>query len=189
MRALRWTGRHAAAALVGAAVAGIVTGLAARLVMWGIRLANPSHNGAVTHEGVVNGQWTWSGTWNLVTTALSYALLGGLPYLLVRPLLRGGEALRGLEFGVLAFVLGGTVVLDDSYEYVRFVSTWIAVLAFASLYPLYGVVLGAVAGRIAPSPRTHHWPRVTAAASLVLALFAAVQAVGIVGHLRRVYFP
>ena len=188
MRPVRWFLRHAAAALAGALVASLVVGIAARLIMWAMRLANPSHNGAVTHEGVVNGQWTWSGTSNLIATAMFTGVLGGVPYLVLRPLLRGPAWVRGLEFGVLTFVIAGTVVLDGDYEYFRYVSTWIAVLSFAALYPLYGLVLGVVAGRIAPSPLVHHWPRLTAVASAALAVWVAVQALSTLGDLRVTYF-
>jgi hypothetical protein len=180
--------RHAAAVLLGGVVAGAAAGLAARLVMWSMRLANPAFNGATTHQGVENGRWTWSGTSYILATAIVVGVFGALLYLPLRPLLRGGPALRGLEFGFLAFVAFGGLVLDGSYEYVRFVSTWVAVAAFAAIYPWYGLVLGVVAGRVAPAPAIHHWPRATAVASAALGVAAVIGAVDYGRQLRFEYF-
>ena len=137
---------------------------------------------------VALGTSTWSGTATLIATAVSTGLLGGVAYLLLRPLLRGPAWARGLEFGVVTFVIAGTLVLDGDYEFFRFVSTWVAVLSFAALYPLYGLVLGVVAGRIAPPPPDHRWPRLTAVASAAFAVWIAVEGVGTLRQLRVTYF-
>jgi hypothetical protein len=117
--------------------------------MFAIRLLNPSHNGEVTHAHSEVGRWTIDGTFDVVAQAMVVGVLGGAVYLAVRSSLGRRP---GLIYGFLLLAVFGPVVLDGSYEYFRFVSTWAAVAMFAALYPLYGLVVAVVADRLAPPP-------------------------------------
>ena len=175
--------RLVVAALVSGAVGGAAAGFGARCVMFLIRLANPAFNGTTTHEGFVNGQWTMAGTSNLVIQGLFSGFAGGVLYVLLRSLLVGPTPVRGALFGVALLAIGGSAILDGNYEYSRFVSTWVSVGAFASLYLVFGVVVAAVADAVAPRrapsvrPWRRHLRRVASSALLVGGALAAWQLV------------
>lgn len=178
------------AAIVGGVVGGAVAGVGARLAMWVIRLMNSTHDGEVTHAGYEVGRLTLSGTASLVTEGVFFGVLGGAFYLVLRPLLpRRRSWLRGLSYGLGVFVVFDEVVLDGSYEYFRFVSTWVAVAMFAALYPLYGVVVAAVADRIAPPPLVDDGRRRSVrVARAVLLVLGVVGLASAVEDVRRTYF-
>lgn len=184
--------RHAlrlfGASVLGAVVAGAVAGLGARVAMWVIRLMNDSHNGEVTHANSAVGQWTLEGTLNLVITgALIFGLPGAVLYLLVRRLLPGPLAVRGVAFGAVVLAVGFSgFVQDNEYEYDRYVSPAAALPMFMALFPLYGVVLVQVAerlGRGSLGPPRHRLVRVGGRLLLVVLLLAGTA--DIVSRLRR----
>ena len=176
--------------LLAGLVGGVVAGLGARLIMFVVRVVNPSFNGGVTHNGVVNGQWTSSGTMAIVVEALFLGILGGWVYFLLRPLLVGPTLARGVEFGALLLVVFGSVVLDGDYEFTRFVPAWQSVSAFAALYVLYGVVVALIGDRAAPVSRRAasgpgHWAHRVGTVAVAIAF--AVATVGFVEGLRFRY--
>ncbi|MEY2476149.1 MAG: hypothetical protein QOG87_1464 [Actinomycetota bacterium] len=146
--------RHAlrlfGATVLGAIVAGAVAGLGARVAMWVIRRMNDSHNGEVTHANAAVGQWTSSGTVEIVVAgALFFGLPGAFLYLLVRRFLPGPLLVRGLLFGAVVLAVGFSgFVQDNEYEYDRYVSPAVSVPLFMALFPLYGVVLVPLAERL-----------------------------------------
>jgi hypothetical protein len=161
--------RHAlrlfGATVLGSIVAGAVAGLGARVAMWVIRVMNDSHNGEVTHANSAVGQWTSSGTVDIVITgAMIFGLPGAVLYLLVRRWLPGPPVLRGLLFGLVLLAIGFTAfVQDNEYEYDRYVSPAVSVPLFMVLFPLYGVLLAPVAerlGRGSMTPPRHRLVRV-----------------------------
>lgn len=157
------------AALVGGIVAGGVAGLGARLVMFAIRLLNPTFNGATTHAGSEIGRWTLEGTLALVTEGAFMGISGGLLYLLVRRWVPGTGWRKGLAFGALLLVLGGPLVIDGDFEFFRYVSPWISVGLFALLFPLYGLVISPLTERLArrvPGPPRNRLVRWTGYAVL-----------------------
>jgi hypothetical protein len=179
-------GRLVLAAVVSGFVAGAVAGLGARLVMFGIRLSNGAFDGASTHAGATNGQWTYQGTLAVILTGAIYGSPGGALYVLVRNGLGPWRALRGLAFGAVLLSVFGAVVLDGSYEFSRFVSPAVSVAAFAALYPLYGIAAAFVADAIAP-PRPIAHPRWRVAAAVALGLGGAAGAWQLAGDLRFRY--
>jgi hypothetical protein len=185
---IEWLARRIGAGFGAGLLAGAATGLGARLLMFAIRRANAAFDGATTHGDFVNGQWTLEGTLNLVLQGTFVGGVGGLLYLALRPLLRGPSVLRGLELGAITLFWMGSLVLDGSYEYSRYVSTWIAVAAFASLYPFFGVLVAVLADRfVRPSPP--HQAIASAIGSALLALVTLVAAARFAAGLRFVYFP
>lgn len=185
-RALRLLGGGFVAGLLG----GVVAGLGARLIMFTVRIINPAFNGSVTHNNVVNGQWTADGTLAIVVEALFLGLFGGWLYLLVRPVLVGPTTLRGLEFGALVLVVSGAAVLDGDYEYSRFVPSWQSVSAFGALFLVYGVVVATIADLLVPvAPRAASGPGrwLRLAGRVALAGAATFAAIGFVEGLRFRY--
>jgi hypothetical protein len=185
---IEWVARRIGAGFGAGLLAGAATGMGARLLMFAIGRANHAFDGATTHGDFVNGQWTLEGTLSLVLQGTMVGGFGGLLYLALRPLLRGPTSARGLEFGALTLFTMGTLVLDGSYEYSRYVSTWIAVVAFAALYPFFGVLVAVLADRfVRPSPP--HRPTASAIGSTVLALATVAASLRFAAGLRFVYFP
>lgn len=133
--------RLTAAGLLAGLVAGAVAGLGSRLVMYIIRLMNPSHNGEFTHANAEVGRFTMDGTLSLAIEGMFFGLPGALTYLIVRRWIPGHGLMKGLVFGLVLLVIGAPAVLDGNYEYFRYVSPVIAVALFSLLYPLFGVVV------------------------------------------------
>lgn len=122
-------------------MAGAIAGTAARLAMWVLRLANPSHNGELTHANAEVGRVTAEGTVSLLTEGMFYGVGGALVYLVVRRWMPGTGLAKGLTFGLYLLAVGAPAVLDGNYEYFRYASTWVGVAMFAALYPLFGLVV------------------------------------------------
>ena len=183
---VRRIGRLVLAAIASGLAGGAAAGFGARLVMFLIRLSNGAYDGATTHAGYENGAWTLEGTLSVVTTGMFFGVPGGTLYLLLRSALGSRRVLRWLSFGALVLVAFGTAILDGSYEYSRFVSPAISVSAFASLYPLYGLVVGLVADGIAPPGPVRH-QRLRLAGGAVLVVLAVVAARQLIVELRFRY--
>jgi hypothetical protein len=181
-------GRLVIAAVAGGLAGGAAAGLGARLVMFVMRLMNPSHDGEVTHAGAEVGRWTLEGTVALVMEGMVVGALGGALYLVVRPALPGTSFARGLFYGLFLLAVFGGVVLNGDYEYFRFVSTWIAVAMFAALYPLYGVVVAATADRLAPSRGRTGTRGAKRLAGAALLLVTTVAAAASARNVYLVYF-
>jgi hypothetical protein len=139
-RALRMIGVSLGAGIL----AGMASGLGARLLMRFIAMMNRSHYGDVTHHNAVTGVTTLEGTLNVVIEGAFVGVLGSIFYLVLRPWLPGRTAVKGLLYGLLLLVLFGNLVLDGDYEYFRYVPPAVSVSLFALLFPLYGIVLAAL---------------------------------------------
>jgi hypothetical protein len=140
--------RLTAAGLLAGLVAGAVAGLGSRLVMYVIRLMNPSHNGEITHANAEVGRFTMEGTLSLAIEGMFFGVPGAVFYLIVRRWIPGLGVMKGLVFGLVLLVVGAPAVLDGNYEYFRYVSEWIAVALFSLLYPLFGVVVSPLTERL-----------------------------------------
>ena len=92
--------------LAGALSGFVVGGLGGRLFMFVLAELNPEEAGVLTDDGVPIGQFTLSGTLNLLGITTVIGVIGGLVFL----------ALRGLRFGprwfrVLSMPVGATIVI------------------------------------------------------------------------------
>lgn len=94
--------------LAGAVSGFVVGGLGGRLFMFVLAELNPEESGVLTDDGVPIGQFTVSGTLNLLVITTVIGVIGGLVFL----------ALRGLRFGprwfrVLSMPVGATMVVGS----------------------------------------------------------------------------
>ncbi|MPZ74665.1 MAG: hypothetical protein GEU74_15850 [Nitriliruptorales bacterium] len=168
--AVRHGVRLGAAGLLAGVAAGAVAGLGARVAMLLVRLMNPAYNGIVTHAGYEVGQVTVGGTVALMAQGVVTGIPGALMYLVARPWIPGRGARKGLAFGLVLMVVTAPVVLDGNYEFFRYVPTWISVLLFVLLYPLYGIVVSPVTERLgAGTPGPPRNPAVAWAGYVLLA--------------------
>lgn len=94
--------------LAGAISGVVVGGLGGRVFMLVLAELNPEDSGVLTDDGVPIGQFTVSGTLNLLVITTVIGVIGGLVFL----------ALRGLRFGspwfrVLSMPVGATIVVGS----------------------------------------------------------------------------
>jgi hypothetical protein len=105
----RRAGRTLGLAIAAGAVSGFLAGgVGGRLFMFVLARLNPEETGVKTDDGFEMGQFTASGTANLLAITTVIGILGGLVFL----------ALRGLRFGpgwfrVLSMPVGATIVVGS----------------------------------------------------------------------------
>lgn len=145
--------RLVAAGLLAGVVAGAAAGLGSRVVMFVVRLMNPSYNGVPTHANAEVGRITAEGMLSLVSEGIFYGLPGAVVYLTVRRWMPGDGLRKGAAYGLFLLIVAGPVVIDGSYEFFRYVPTWISVGLFALLYPLYGLVVAPLTERLGNGKR------------------------------------
>ncbi|MDQ3709190.1 MAG: hypothetical protein M3387_07795 [Actinomycetota bacterium] len=137
------------AGLLAGLAAGATAGLGSRLVMFVVRLMNPSYNGVPTHAGFEVGRITLDGTWSLAIEGAIYGVPGAVLYLIVRRWMPWDGLLKGFAYGCFLLIVAGPAVLNGSnYEFFRYVPTWVSVGLFALLYPLYGIVVAPLTERL-----------------------------------------
>jgi hypothetical protein len=136
------------AGLLAGLIAGALAGLASRLVMYVVRLMNPSYNGVPTHANAEVGRITVEGTLSLALQGMFYGVPGAVVYLIVRRWMPGVGLLKGIAYGWFLLIVAGPVVLDGNYEFFRYVPPWMSFGLFALLYPLYGCVVAPLTERL-----------------------------------------
>jgi hypothetical protein len=134
-------------------VAGAIAGLGSRLVMFAVRLMNPSYNGVPTHANAEVGRITAEGTLSLVIEGVFYGVPGAVVYLIVRRWVPGTGFLKGVAYGGFLLIVAGPIVLDGNYEFFRYVSARVSFALFALLYPLYGLVVAPLTERLGHGAR------------------------------------
>ena len=101
--------RRIGIAILAGAISGfVVGGIGGRLFMFVLAQLNPEETGVLTDDGFEMGQFTASGTANLLVITTILGIIGGLVFL----------ALRGLRFGpgwfrVLSMPVGATIVVGS----------------------------------------------------------------------------
>lgn len=131
---------------VGAAVFGLGSRIAIRFV--GI-LASPEHLRQPTAFGVV-GKVTFAGTAGLVVLGVA-GLFTGLAYLVIRPWLPGGWALRGLALGVLLLSPVAVFIVASSRSDLDLTSTTAISAAFGLMMLIEGLATAWVLERLGRS--------------------------------------
>jgi hypothetical protein len=170
--------RHVAASFAGGAVAGVlIAGAGGRLVMRLLALTSPDAEGSLTEAGEFIGEISAGGTLALILFGgIPAGVLSGAIYAVIRPLLPPARA-GGALFGALLLVLAATRIdplREENIDFALLGPGWLAVVAFVVLGVLHGMVVAAVAARIAPSPevgdRAVLYGRVAVAALALAAL-------------------
>lgn len=125
----------AAGALVGLAV-----GVWARAWMFLLADLNPEQHGVDTDDGFPMGEFTLSGTANLLAAATSFGVLGGLLFLAVRGLRFGPTWFRAVSI-VLgpSLVVGSMLVHTDGVDFTVLEPLWLAVVLTLSMPVLFSV--------------------------------------------------
>lgn len=134
------TTRLAAVGAGAGLVAGVVTGVLARLAMRVLAAASPHARGQITDDVAEVGLISVQGTTFLLVFVTALGALAGLVYAGARFAIPGRPSVRAVAFGVVAGLLGGSVVVRDttSFDFGVLRPQWFAVLAFTLLPGLCG---------------------------------------------------
>ena len=111
---------------------------------------NSELSGVVTENGNISGEITVGGTIGLIIFGGVFTgIFGGLVYVLVRRWVPGSGVWKGLAFGGILFLLVGFDILDkDNVDFTLFGPPLLAVVLFALLFPLYGLLLSLTVERL-----------------------------------------
>jgi hypothetical protein len=179
--------RYLGVALAAGVAAGLIAaGAGGRLVMRLLALTSPDAEGSLTEASELVGEITAGGTAGFVLfTGVAAGLLSGVLYALVRPLLPPGR-LGGAILGLLLLVLAGTrlePLRSENFDFAIVGPPWLAVLAFAAVALLQGMLVVAFAARlserglVAAGGRPVRWGRIALAVVALAALPGFVGAV------------
>jgi hypothetical protein len=140
--------RVASAGILSGLVAGFVFGgIGGRLAMRLVAVQSDAHlEGLTTDDGAANGEISLGGTLTLVSFVTLVGVVGGLLYLVVRPLL---PVIRRAElWGLVTGVIGGSIVVSsDGVDFRVLGSRWVSVAVFVALLGLYGWAVSRLAER------------------------------------------
>lgn len=137
------------AGVLGGAIGGLIAGGGgSRIAMRILAVANEHTTGVVVGGGNMVGEVTAGGTIFLIIIGTIIGGLGGLFYVLARRWLPAHRMARAVAFGILAFLVTGSVILDEnSRDFRLFGPPSLALGLFSSLYIPYGLVTSALVDR------------------------------------------
>lgn len=179
----------AIAVIAGMGAGAIAIGLGARLAMRVAALAAGTDlQGMMTQQGERVGEITFGGTLFLVMMGVMFGIVGGVLFVAVRPWLPWTGQRRGLVFGAVLLVVGGSTLLEggNNPDYQRFGYAGLNLCLFSVLPVGFGLLVGSFVDRLertVPSswPRwSGNWAgRIGSIGVVVLALFGIIGAVSV----------
>ena len=99
-------------------------------------------NGRQSDDDFTIGQFTFSGTYNLVLLGAAVGVIGATAYLLVRPWLIGPIWFRRLTVALAPGAVGGSMLLHaDGIDFRVLTPTWFAIALFIALPFLFGLAI------------------------------------------------
>jgi len=143
---------------------------------------NPEEKGVLTDDGVPIGQFTVSGTMNLLIITTVIGVIGGLVFLALRGLRFGPRWFRVLSMPVGAtIVVGSMLVHSDGVDFTLLQPLWLAVAMTLAVPFLYTLLVAFLADRwLGDKPGV--WQAMPAVAPwLARAAFTALIVVSLVG--------
>jgi hypothetical protein len=141
--------RKLAAITVAGAVLGLLLGgVGGRLAMMLLAALNPAATGVTTDDGFTIGQFTISGTAQLLGAAWQLGLLGTFAYALIRGLIIGPRWFRVLSVSLGAgVVVGAMIVHTDGVDFTVLQPVPLTVGLFVLIPVLYTALLALMAER------------------------------------------
>jgi hypothetical protein len=153
--------------LAGAISGFVVGGLGGRLFMFVLAHLNPEEAGVKTDDGFVMGQFTASGTLNLLTITTVIGIFGGLIFLALRGLRFGPGWFRVLSMPVgAAIVVGSMLVHRNGVDFRLLQPVGLGVAMTLSVPFLYTLMLATIADRWL-GVESHVWSKLPAAISWI----------------------
>ena len=135
--------------LAGAVLGLLVGGVGGRLAMMLLAVLNPEATGVTSDDGFVMGQFTASGTLNLLVAGTILGAIGGVFYALLRDLMIGPRWFQVLSVGGgPAVVVGSMLVHTDGVDFRLLQPAWLAIGLFVAIPGVYAAVLTLVAERL-----------------------------------------
>jgi hypothetical protein len=135
-----------AAGIVSGAIVG---GIGSRVVMRVLAITSaPQATGILTENGNRVGEITTAGTIALITAGVAIGMLGALTWLVTRRWIPGRRWGKGLLFGFVLLCLGGGFLIDPkNADFAHLRPASLAVMMFALLFPLFGLLFVPLAER------------------------------------------
>ncbi|MEV6520483.1 hypothetical protein AB0M43_00905 [Longispora sp. NPDC051575] len=178
--------RLSASTAAGALLGLLVGGVGGRLAMGLLAAMNPTATGVISDDGFRIGQFTPSGTANLLVATTLIGALGGGIYLVLRQVAFGPRWFRALSLSLgPAIVVGSMVVHVDGVDFILLRPPLFAVAVFVAIPGIYAALLTVLAERwLAPDGPFARGRRVLTLAPLLLWIpLAPVLAVLVAGWL------
>lgn len=163
--------------IAGALLGLLVGGVGGRLAMMLLAGLSPAATGVTSDDGFVMGQFTASGTLNLLMAGTFLGAVGGVFYALLRGLMIGPRWFQVLSVGGgPAVVVGSMLVHTDGVDFRLLQPTWLAIALFVAIPGVYAALLTVVSERVlrAVGLRSKAPPRGTSKGGTATAL-AALQ--------------
>lgn len=134
--------------VVGAVAGMFVVGVLARLAMRLLAALNPDATGVISDDGFVMGQFTLSGSVQLLGAGLQIGLIGAVCYALVRGLLVGPPWFRLVSISLgPAVVIGALIVHTDGVDFPLLDPPELAVALFVALPAVYVALVHLISER------------------------------------------
>jgi hypothetical protein len=158
---------------VGVVCGWLVVGVLSRLAMLLLAVLNPAATGVTSDDGFVMGQFTLSGSLNLLLlVGTGFGVLGAGLYAVLRGLRVGPEWFRLLSVSVGGgVVVGSQIVHADGVDFRLLEPLWLAVTLFLLLPTLFVALLSAGSERLLARARPVPTPVVVAGLVAWLAVF------------------
>lgn len=163
--------RRLAAATVAGALSGLlVGGVGGRLAMFVLAQRNPAATGVESDDGFVMGQFTLSGTLNLLALGTVIGILGGGVYFVLRGLMIGPRWFAVLSMsGGAAVVVGSMLIHTDGVDFTLLEPPLLPIALFLAIPGIYVVLLMFLAERwLGPEGAFIRAPRGRGLSGLVL---------------------
>ncbi len=146
-------GRFTVIVALGLGLGVLVGGVVGRLMMFLLIRLNPENVGAVSDDGFVMGQFTVSGSLNLLAVGGFLGLVGGVVYAGARHLTFGPLWFRltSVTLGA-ALPMGSQIVSTEGVDFTLLSPPELAVAMFVGIPGLYGLLLSVVAERVVAPP-------------------------------------
>ena len=152
-------GRFAVIVALGLGLGVLVGGVVGRLMMFLLVRLNPENAGSVSDDGFVMGQFTVSGSLNLLLVGGFLGTVGGFVYAGARHLTFGPPWFRVVSVTLGAGLpLGALIVSTEGVDFTLLSPPELAVAMFVGIPALYGLLLAVVAERVVAPPAAS-WSR------------------------------
>lgn len=120
----------------------LIGGIGGRLAMVLLARLAPETAGMTSDDGFVIGQFTLSGTLNLLLAGTLFGILGGVIYFALRRLMIGPRWFQILSISLGASVIVGSVLVHtDGVDFTFLRPAWLAIALFVAIPGLYAVLL------------------------------------------------
>ena len=151
----------------------LVGGVGGRLAMRALFLTSTAVRGVVSDDGFPIGEFTATGTLNLLLATTGIGVIGTFVYAAVRPFLLGPTWLRSIACGIGAgAVIGALLVSTQGVDFTLLGPRWFAIALFVGLPALFGILAVPVVERaLAENSWFHRAPAPLALAPLIVFAF------------------